>query len=387
VVSDVLPDRRAFLSQCAAGIGLAGRGSAMREVILRPRDHLRQTGASQQAHQAPPAGWHMPAEWEPHRRCWMSYPNTGSAWESELPKVRADVLALARAIRQFEPVTLILATEDAAAVRDAVSGEIELLALAVNDLWMRDIGPTFLTKRGEGVTAALWRFNVWGEKFPGDYEDDRHLNRHLVDAIGTTAYPAPIVTEGGALMVDGEGTLLTTESAILNDNRNPGLTKMEAERIFQDWLGVTKVIWLPGSHTETITDGHIDGFACFSAPAKLLAELPASEAAVDFKEMAENLRVLQLATDAKGRDLEIGLLRRPSSVASDSPYFCDSYVNFYIANGGIVMPRFGEQKADTAAAEMVARAFSGRQVVQIAIDAIAAGGGGIHCSTQQQPIG
>lgn len=317
----------------------------------------------------------------------MSYPNTGSAWESELPKVRADVLALARAIRQFEPVTLILATEDAAAVRDAVSGEIELLALAVNDLWMRDIGPTFLTKRGEGVTAALWRFNVWGEKFPGDYEDDRHLNRHLVDAIGTTAYPAPIVTEGGALMVDGEGTLLTTESAILNDNRNPGLTKMEAERIFQDWLGVTKVIWLPGSHTETITDGHIDGFACFSAPAKLLAELPASEAAVDFKEMAENLRVLQLATDAKGRDLEIGLLRRPSSVASDSPYFCDSYVNFYIANGGIVMPRFGEQKADTAAAEMVARAFSGRQVVQIAIDAIAAGGGGIHCSTQQQPIG
>jgi agmatine deiminase len=164
------------------------------------------------------------------------------------------------------------------------------------------------------------------------------------------------------------------------------LTKAEAEHIFKHWLGVSKVIWLPGSEVETVTDGHIDGFACFTAPGRLLAELPGSETAEDFREMTENLRALRLAKDAKGRALEIGLLHRPAAVETASPYFCDSYVNFYIANGGIVMPRFGDSEADATAAAIIGRAFPGRQMAQISVTAIAEGGGGIHCSTQQQPL-
>jgi agmatine deiminase len=144
------------------------------------------------------------------------------------------------------------------------------------------------------------------------------------------------------------------------------------------------VVWLPGSTVETVTDGHIDGFTCFTRPGQVLAELPASDAAGDAREMRENLKALRLARDAKGRSLEIGLLHRPAEVASTTDRFCDCYINFYIANGGVVMPRFNVP-ADQVAAEMVAKAFPDRRVVQIDVAAIAEGGGGIHCSTQQQP--
>ena len=332
----------------------------------------------------PPAGWFMPAEWVPHDRCWMSFPHRLVEWGDSLPAVRAAITRLALAIRQFEPVSVVVSPSDVAEARQQLGPTIDIVPLAVDDLWMRDIGPTFLVKPGAGVSAAQWRFNVWGEKFPG-YDADRSLAERLLTARSVTAYPAPIVTEGGALHVDGEGTLLVTETSVLNANRNPGLDKREAETIFRHWLGIEQVIWLPGSTVETITDGHIDGFACFTRPGQALAELPASDQAEDAREMQENLRALRLARDAKGRSLEIGLLRRPGEVVSDTGWFCDCYVNFYIANGGIVMPRFGDDSADQAAAEMVARAFPGRRVTQVDIAAIAEGGGGIHCSTQQQP--
>jgi agmatine deiminase len=250
---------------------------------------------------------------------------------------------------------------------------------------MRDMGPTFLVDSLGGVAATVWQFNVWGGKFSG-YEEDCRLAERLASAIDMNTYPAPIVTEGGALHVDGEGTLLVTETSVLNDNRNPGLDKAEAERIFKHWLGISHVVWLPGCTTETITDGHVDGFACFVRPGVALAEQPDPSAA-DAGEMRENLRALRLARDAKGRSLDIGLLHRPKEVESEIGSFCDCYVNFYLANGGVVMPRFGDAEADRIAAETVAKAFPDRRVAQISIDAIAAGGGGIHCSTQQQPFG
>jgi agmatine deiminase len=332
----------------------------------------------------PPIGWHMPPEWARHTCCWMSYPSAATDWADDLPRLRRTIADLALAIRRFEAVRMIVAPADEAAARRDFGPAIDLVILEVDDLWMRDIGPTFLVKSGEGVSAAVWRFNVWGEKFSG-YDADRSLAQRLMASRKMTAYPAPIVTEGGALHVDGEGTLLVTETSVLNDNRNPGLSKPEAEEIFRHWLGVTQVIWLPGSRVETVTDGHIDGFACFTQPGRVLAELPGSDDAADAREMRENLKALRLARDAKGRSLEIGLLSRPVEVASEIGRFCDCYINFYIANGGVVMPRFGIPAADEAAADIVAKAFPDRQVVQVEIDAIAEGGGGIHCSTQQQP--
>jgi len=334
--------------------------------------------------EAPAAGWHMPAEWVPHERCWMAYPSRSGLWGDDLHRVRRDIGALARAIRQFEPVTMVVAPEEALQAAMALGPDIDLLPLPVDDLWIRDTGPTFLSDGAGGIAATLWQFNVWGGKFPG-YDNDRTLAERVIREIGVQPFPAPLVTEGGALQIDGERTLLVTETSVLNDNRNPGLTKSEAERIFRFWLGVEKVVWLPGSRTETVTDGHIDGFACFVRPGIALAELPASDLAPDAREMKENLRALQLARDAKGRSIEIGLLRRPPEVSSASPTFCDCYVNFYIANGGIVMSRFDSPQSDRTARDTVATAFPDRKVVQISFSAVAEGGGGIHCSTQQQP--
>jgi agmatine deiminase len=332
----------------------------------------------------PAAGWRMPAEWAPHARCWMAYPSRTALWDGQLEAVRRDIVTLAQAIRRFEPVTMVVSPDDTEEASRALGSAIDILPLAVDDLWIRDSGPTFLSNGAGGIAATTWRFNAWGEKFTG-HANDRTLAERLTARMGITWYPAPLVTEGGALLVDGEGTLVVTESSILNDNRNPGLTKREADRILKSWLGVEAIIWLPGSRTETVTDGHIDGFVCFARPGVALAELPASESAPDAREMNENLKALRLARDAKGRSIEIGLLRRPPDVPSSTPTFCDCYVNFYIANGGIVMSKFGVPASDQAARDMVAAAFPGREVVQICYDSVAEGGGGIHCSTQQQP--
>ena len=337
----------------------------------------------------PPASWHMPPEWVKHSRCWMAYPSAHMGWAEDLADLRRTIASLAWAIRRFEPVCVVVCAVDEQAARSDLGPSIDLLVIDVDDLWMRDTGPTFLVKAGGGageanLAGSVWGFNAWGEKFPG-HVADRSLAQRLLTALDVTAYPAPIITEGGALHVDGEGTLLVTETSVLNDNRNPGLTKTEAEEIFRHWLGVTQVIWLPGSRIETVTDGHIDGFACFTRPGQVLAELPGSDTAGDATEMKENLRALRLARDAKGRSLEIGLLYRPAEIASATDRFCDCYINFYIANGGVVMPRFNVPAADQAAAAMVAKAFPDRTVIQVDIAAIAEGGGGIHCSTQQQP--
>jgi agmatine deiminase len=332
----------------------------------------------------PGPGWRMPAEWAPHARCWMAFPSRTGPWEDFLEPVRRDIVALARAIRRFEPVMMVVSPDEVDQAARALGPAIEVLPLPVDDLWIRDSGPTFLSDGTGGTAAAVWRFNAWGEKFPS-YANDRTLAERLTARIGMILYAAPLVTEGGALLVDGDGTLVVTETSILNENRNPGLTKREADRILKSWLGVETVIWLPGSRTETVTDGHIDGFACFARPGVALAELPASESAPDAREMNENLKALRLARDARGRSIEIGLLRRPPDVLSDASTFCDCYVNFYIANGGIVMSKFGSPAADQAARDTIAAAFPDREVVQIFYDAVAEGGGGIHCSTQQQP--
>lgn len=191
--------------------------------------------------------------------------------------------------------------------------------------------------------------------------------------------------EGGGINVDGEGTILTSESCILNENRNPGITKAEAEQILCDSLGGEKVIWVPGDPDDLDTDGHIDGIACFVRPGAVLCQVGSPDDPRRCKDLQENLTALESATDAAGRELEIITIAEAQVAEATSDRFCNSYVNFYIANGGIVFPIYGIP-ADTIALDTIKSAFPDREIAIVDIRHIAEGGGGIHCITQQQPI-
>ena len=217
------------------------------------------------------------------------------------------------------------------------------------------------------------------------YADDAALDHRVLTHLGLQHFEAPLVCEGGAICVDGEGTLLTTETVILNRNRNPSVNREEAEAILCAFTGARKVIWLPGSTADYVTDGHIDGIAAFARPGVVIAELCDDPHDPEYAILQENLRALRLATDAKGRSLEILTNTRPPRNPAWSDDFAASYVNFYVANGAVIMPRFGSRRSDAAARQTITRAFPDRQVISVRMDSLADGGGGIHCVTQQQP--
>jgi agmatine deiminase len=328
----------------------------------------------------------MPAEWEPHRGCFMAWPRNGEAWERPVADIRRDYAAVARAIRRFEPVFMVVDPAQAAEAHNQLGADIEILALPFDEPWMRDMGPSFV-KRADGAVAAVsWRFNGWGGYAPS-FERDAHLGRKLAQHLEAPLIGSALAVEGGALHVDGAGTLLTTETVLLNKNRNPGITKEAAEDEFARTLGISKTIWLPGNPYEKGTDGHIDGIACFVRPGVLLFETSASSRPEMRETTERNRRALEGQSDAEGRPLEILTIRE----APDGRHgahgwgYSTSYVNFYIANRGVVMPSFGLPKEDAQARETVAAALPDREVVQVDISTLAAGGGGIHCITQQWP--
>lgn len=327
----------------------------------------------------------MPSETAPHEATVMCWPRDEAVWGSgdRLRAVQEDWGRVAAAIARHEPLVVLAAEDVAEAARAGLPAGARLVVLPVDDAWARDTLPTFV--RGpKGRVAVGWGFNVWGEKFPG-YEADREAAGALAEALGLPFERASVVTEGGALHVDGAGTLFVTETSVLNDNRNPGLSKAEAEAAFQTMLGVAQVVWLPGNPDEFITDGHIDGILFPVGPGRLIAELPADDGSEQGRIGRENLRALRLARDAGGRPFEIAVLRRPSHTRVESEWFCDSYVNCATPNGAVILPAFGDAQTDATARRVFAYAFPDRQVTQVEIDHICSGGGGIHCITQQIP--
>lgn len=329
------------------------------------------------------AGFRMPAEWAPHARCWMAWPFR-HYWGEALPETQRAYARVARAIASFEPVTMIAPPEAVADAARHCGPGIEVLPIAIDDSWTRDTGPAFLKADDGSHAGTAWRFNAWGGKYDR-YEQDAQLAGRLCAHLGRPCYQSSLHLEGGAIHVDGEGTILTTESCALNPNRNPGLGKREVERELQHALGGTKVIWLPGELAEgDDTDGHVDGLACFARPGLLLMETAMDPEDPRYEILQENRRALERATDARGRSIEIVPIEEAWEAVSESKAFCRSYVNLYIANGGVIMPRY-DVPGDARALAVVKRAFPGRKVVQVEIDDIAIGGGGIHCITQQQP--
>lgn len=333
-----------------------------------------------------PMAYYMPAEWNPHERCLMAFASAGyGTWDESLGDVRREQAVVAKTIALHEPVTMLAHPDDESLARNVCGRTVTVAPMNLDDLWIRDTGPTFVCD-AKGESAAIdWNFSVWGGKADGQY--DRTLSERLAERMTIPRLRAPMVGEGGAIQVDGAGTLITTESCLLNKNRNPDLGRRDMEKVFSSLLGVRKVIWLPGSTQEYITDGHIDGICLFAGPGKVVAQITEDPYDPQYEIMKENLKALQAATDANGKPLEIGRVLPPRYryVRDKGEDFAASYVNVHLPNGGIVMPHFGDPMRDEAAAETMIEAFPGRKVYQLRIDTIARGGGGIHCITLQQP--
>ena len=261
---------------------------------------------------------------------------------------------------------------------------------------MRDTGPAFVV--GDGLGSIDFNFNGWGNKQAHQFDKKvaQFVNEHLngpskVESplnVRCVGIRAPIVLEGGGIEVDGFGTAILVETCILNPNRNPGMTKPQCEKILMPLLGLTKIIWLPGNAQKDpfdITDGHVDGYVRFGAsPTTLLM----ANDVHDGTTTQSHLQILRQATNAQNQAFWIVLLDHPTQLpkaACKNPEFCASYVNFYMANGIVLIPKFGDMLADQKALTTFQNEFPNHSILPIEIDGIAAGGGGIHCVTQQQP--
>ena len=344
------------------------------------------------SHTPAEAGFSMPAEWTLHQRCWMVWPTAHVQWEN-IPSVEQAYADVANTIANFEPVTMVVGPEQTSIVQNRYFNkqdrhEVTVLEIPIDDSWMRDIGPSFLKHETTGEIAGTdWRFNCWGGAMPR-YQDDAQIANRVLAHLGMQTYHSSLVMEGGALHVDGEGTLVTTESVVLNDNRNFGIDKTQAEIELCRATGAKKVIWLPGDpHFETgdMTDGHVDGIMCFVKPGVVMFERDISAEGTFSALEKDNRRALELAKDAHGRRLEIiDLEVDHSCIGQGQELFCSSYINYYLPNGGVVMPVYGVD-ADLQVQETLSKVYPGRRIETVNINAIAPGGGGIHCITQQQP--
>ncbi|MFJ6939680.1 agmatine/peptidylarginine deiminase [Streptomyces sp. NPDC101132] len=337
----------------------------------------------------------MPAEDARHVRTFMAWPALTSVWGTRLRGVRDDIALVADRISRYEPVVVLARPGQAPDARYACGGgayhSITVLEIPNDDLWIRDFGPTFVV--GPGAVAGVdTNFNGWGKTgttYWQPFANDAVAAAALLAEYGVDRIRAPFVGEGGSLETDGEGTLLATVSSLVNANRNPGMSQAQVEEALKSSLGIDKVIWVPGLAGQDITDCHIDCLARFVAPGHVMLDAPGPRTAAQWVAVYEETkRVLQSATDAQGRPLKITELPGPDRrlIRGTGSEFLSSYTNYYTANGAVLVPHFGDSYADSTAYAILRSAYPGRDVVQINIDNIASGGGGIHCATQSQPV-
>ncbi|MFD8469291.1 agmatine/peptidylarginine deiminase [Streptomyces cyaneofuscatus] len=326
------------------------------------------------------------AEWDSHARTFMSWPALESVWAEDLPYVREDIARIARAIAEYEYVVMMARPDQQKAAQRACGSQVEVIPLAVDDMWARDTVPVFVEEGGEVIGVDL-NFNGWGDK--QEHTNDARVGRTLLTKYGIPRVEAPLVAEGGSFETDGEGTLLITESSIVNENRNPGLSRDDIEADLIETLGVDKVVWLKGVRGEDITDAHVDSLVRFTAPGVVLLDQAFPGTPPDsWSRAADQAReVLSKATDARGRRFEVIDLPQPDldRITGEGDDFVSTYANFYVANDSVFMPRFGDRKADDRARGILQEQFPDRDIVPVVIDTVASGGGGIHCATHDQP--
>jgi agmatine deiminase len=320
----------------------------------------------------------MPAEWAPHERTLMAWPTRLDLWGDQLQAAREEYAATANAIAAFEPLTMVCATaEEVAQARAALTTAAEVVELPIDDSWLRDSGPIFVVD-GDGRRAGVhFGFNSWGGKFT-PWDRDAAVGRLLIEHVGDNCYKAPFVLEGGAIAVDGDGTLLTTEECLLNPNRNPGMSRDEIEVGLSDHLGVEAIVWLgQGLAEDRDTDGHVDMIAAFTRPGEVLLQ-SVEPGAPSHERMADNRTRLTAA----GLDVVDFPILAAVEVAGEP--VAVSHLNLYLCNGAAIVPLAGVD-TDAEALERIAAAYPDREVVGVPGRVIAFGGGGPHCITQQVP--
>ena len=334
-------------------------------------------------------GWRMPAEWEPMAATWLGWPvyvNREMLWGEHYPAVCRAFALLARTIAKYQRCLVTAHAPLAAHARELCGPNVSIVPLDIEDNWVRDCGPIVLVNDDlVSQLAVSFRFNAWGEKY-APYDGCAKLSQDIADIAQLPLLPSDLVLEGGSFYVDGQGTLLTTESCLLHPNRNPHLSRSEIETELRRMLGVTKIIWLPGHAAEVETNGHVDGIASFIAPGRILFNAADPDMGEYHRAMQENRRVLERATDARGRRFELLDLPVPRDAQHyGSERFCDTYANYILVNGAVISTAFGVPQ-DAAAREVFAKAFPDRVVELLPVSAISMGGGATHCSTQQHPM-
>ena len=332
----------------------------------------------------------MPAEWEPHAATWVAWPHAETTWPGCLADADREFETLVRALARSERVELVAQTESHAQLLGerleslVRSGSLRLHVIRTDDVWMRDIGPTFVRDGERGFLALDWTFNAWGGKYAPWDRDDAVAAR--VAALAGVACERPeLVIEGGALEVDGEGTLLATEPTLLDPKRNPGISREALEKRLLDLLGVRHVVWLGDGIEGDDTDGHIDDLARFVSPGVVVCAREPDPSDPNHAPLEACSAALRAARDAAGRPLRVIDLPMPPEVRAGGERLPASYANFYVANREVLVPTFSAP-SDRVALDALQPLFPGRQVVGIPSRALVRGLGAVHCLTQQQPV-
>lgn len=354
-------------------------------------------------------GYRMPAEFEHHDGCWMIWPERTDNWRYGAKPAQKVFTEVAKAISEFEPVTMAVSRAQYVTARNMLPENIRVVEMATDDSWMRDVGPTFVVNDETGdVRGVDWAFNSWGGLVDGLYfpwDSDDHVAQKICDIESKDRYRLNnFVLEGGSIHVDGEGTLLVTEECLLSEGRNPSLSKQEIEDILKDYLNVEKVIWLKRGIYLDETNGHVDNICNYVRPGEVVLAWTDDETDPQYEISKECYDILSNETDAKGRKLKIHKLYVPSPVliTNDESEGVDSvdgtlpriegdrlaasYANYYTANGGVIIPLFNDPN-DEKALELFRELYPEHKIVGVYAREILLGGGNIHCITQQQPSG
>jgi agmatine deiminase len=332
------------------------------------------------------AGFRYPEETDPHERTFMQWPVNREVHPDAdfLFDLQSTIADIASTIAEFEPVVMLAAAEHHKAIGKLVSGQVDLWDIPTDDLWARDSGPSFVVDGKGGIALTQFNFNGWGGKQV--HGNDGKVAARVAERLGLPVFDVGLVGEAGGVETDGHGTLIAHESSWVNRNRNKG-SKAEVEAMLLDTMGAEKVIWAPGIKGADITDYHIDALARFVKPGQVLIQIGQEVDPDDPWSVSafETRAILDAATDAEGRKLDLVNLPEPWDIRVDSPDFVASYVNYYVCNGAVIAAEFGDKDADAEAAAVLADLYPGREIVMLNTDPVGEVGGGIHCATHEQP--
>lgn len=336
-------------------------------------------------------GFRMPAEWEPQEAVWFSWPHNLKTWPGYFRPIPAKFAEIVAHISRFEEVRInaahALHQRAWSLIKKARADltKVTLFDHPTNDAWCRDHGPIFVKNDKTGEVAVTdWEHNAWGGKYP-PYDLDNTIPPKIAAALGLRRFEKKMIMEGGSLEVNGAGLLLTTESCLLNRNRNPAMSKAEIEQALRDFLGVHTIHWLGDGIIGDDTDGHIDDMTRFFSADGIVTVLESNKRDKNYPILLENLERLHALRTPAGKKFKVVALPMPKPCWCDGQQMPASYANFLVINGAVLMPAFRQPKRDAAAAEVLAACFPGREIIPIDSLELVWGLGTLHCISQQQP--